>query len=54
MRPGKGHFGVVPYIGNKLFPSFPKKIEKKFYFCKKVIFLEKYFLFLEKHNFLII
>jgi len=36
MRPQKGRFGVVPYVGNKLFPSFAKKkiiiIEKIYYF----------------------
>jgi len=27
MRPRKGRFGAVPYIGNKLFPSFAKEKE---------------------------
>jgi len=30
MKSRKGRFGVVPHIGNKLFPSFGgKEIEKK-------------------------
>jgi len=28
MRPQKGRFGVVPYVENKLFPSFAKIIKK--------------------------
>jgi len=43
----KGHFKVVLYVGNKLFPSFgKKKFEKEILFLKKKI--EKKFLFLEK------
>jgi len=37
MRPQKGHFEVVPYVGSKPFPSFGKKKE-----------LISFFLFLEK------
>jgi len=38
MRPRKGRFGVVPYVGNKLFPSFGKKrkLKKEFLFLENV------------------
>jgi len=36
MKPRKGHFKVVPHVGNKLFSSFGGKIlGKKFYVWKK-------------------
>jgi len=55
MKPLKGCFEAIPYVGNKLFPSFGKnrKIEKKNLFLEKILFLKKVstfgkFLFLEK------
>jgi len=56
MRPRKGRSRVVPYIEKKLFPLFAKKIKikklkKKFYFWKILIFLKKN-LFLEKNSIL--
>jgi len=38
MRPRKGRFEVVPYVGNKQFSSFGKKIEKKILFLEKIYF----------------
>jgi len=51
MRPQKGRFGVVPYVGNKLFPSFAKKrkkLKKIFYFWTKILFLKESFYFCKK------
>jgi len=49
MRPRKGRFEVVPYVGNKMFSSFGKKkmkkrnlfLEKNNYFWKKVFVFGK-------------
>jgi len=43
MRPRKGRFGAVPYVGNKLFPSFAKKIKKQKNWKKNSIFRKKYY-----------
>jgi len=53
MSPLKGRFESVPYIGNKMFPSFgKKKIEKKnSIFGKKYYFLTKSFHFWKKSIF---
>jgi len=56
MRPLKGHFEVVPFVGNKLFSSFGKKKKhwkhwknwKKYYFWKKVSIFGLKTLYLEK------
>jgi len=49
MRPRKGRFKVVPYVGNKLFPSFGKnKILKILFFENIFIFRINIFLFLKK------
>jgi len=52
MRLREGRFGAIPYVGNKMFPSFAKInyifgkniiFEKKLLFLGKNLFLEKIF-----------
>jgi len=51
MRPWKGRFEVVLYVGNKLFSSFgqKKELKKNSIFGKINYFWKKYFLLLEKN-----